>query len=74
MKYSISSKYYLTIKNTVRNSSFEKKKKWNPSKVANVKFYYMYYNKIYFNILIETESYGTYKPAKHNISLINSAT
>lgn len=26
MKYSISSKYYLTIKNTVKTSSFEKKK------------------------------------------------
>lgn len=32
MKYSISSKYYLTIKNTVRNSSFEKKKKKMESK------------------------------------------
>lgn len=31
-------------------------------------------NKIYFNVPIETESYGTYKPAKRNISLINSAT
>lgn len=39
MKYSVSSKYYLTIKDTVKTLLFEKKR--NPSKVANVKFDYM---------------------------------
>lgn len=70
MKYSVSSKYYLTIKDTVKSISFEKKGIQVNQRMSSS----IICNKIYFNVLIETESYGTYKPAKRNISLINSAT
>lgn len=70
MKYSVSSKYYLTIKDTVKSILFEKKGIQVNQRMSSS----IICNKIYFNVLIETESYGTYKPAKRNISLINSAT
>lgn len=70
MKYSVSSKYYLTIKDTVKSILFEKKGIQVNQRMSSS----IICNKIYFNVPIETESYGTYKPAKRNISLINSAT
>lgn len=64
MKCSISSKYYLTIKDTVKTCLFEEKGIQVKQRMSSS----IICNKIYFNILLETESYGTYKPAKHNIS------
>lgn len=70
MKYSVSSKYYLTIKDTVKSILFEKKGIQVNQRMSSS----IICNKIYFNVPIKTESYGTYKPAKRNISLINSTT